>query len=169
MSAFVMRSSQRLAILLPILVGLVLITADRAALAQGMVAVSGQTVTVTVDQAKMLRMPERTATLVVGNPLIADVSVQMGGLMVVTGKGYGTTNLIALDRSGGTLLEIALQVEGPRTQIVTVHRGIDRESYSCTPDCERRVMLGDTPAYFSAALAQTGTFASQAQGSPPPK
>ena len=41
----------------------------------------------------------------IGNPLIADASVQPGGIMVVTGKGYGVTNLVALDRDGATLME----------------------------------------------------------------
>ena len=174
MAAFVVRSGQRCgrsgAVLLHALAGVALIAmTERAALAQPAAPVSGQTVTVVVDQARVLRMPERTTTLVVGNPLIADVSVQSGGLMVVTGKGYGATNLVALDRSGGMLMELMLLVEGPRAQVVTVHRGINRESYSCTPDCERRVMLGDTPEYFSATLGQTGTFNSSAQGTPPAK
>jgi Flp pilus assembly secretin CpaC len=55
-----------------------------------------------LDQAKVLKLPEKTATLVVGNPLIADVAVQPGGIMVVTGKSYGVTNLVALDRGGAT-------------------------------------------------------------------
>jgi Flp pilus assembly secretin CpaC len=173
MAAFVMRNSQHIrrsrTALSHALAGLVMIAmAERAALAQDAVPSPGQRVLVTLDQAQVLRMPERTATLVVGNPLIADVSVQAGGLMVVTGKSYGTTNLIALDRSGGMLMNAALQVEASRDQIVFLHRGVDRESYSCTPDCERRVMLGDTPAYFSAVLGQTGTFTSQAQGGAAP-
>jgi hypothetical protein len=125
----------------------------------------GQPIVVTLDQAKVLKLPERTSTLVVGNPIIADVSVQAGGTMVVTGKGYGITNLIALDRAGAVLFEHSIQVQGPRERLVVVHRGVDRETYSCTPTCERRVTLGDTPAYFTATLTQTGTLNSQAQSS----
>ena len=55
-------------------------------------------VTVHLDQAKLLKLPERTATLVVGNPLIADAVVQPGGIVVITAKSYGVTNLVALDR-----------------------------------------------------------------------
>ncbi len=50
-------------------------------------------VTVHLDQAKLLKLPERTATLVIGNPLIADAAVQPGGVLVITGKSYGMTNL----------------------------------------------------------------------------
>ena len=120
--------------------------------------------TVILDQAKVLKIPERTATLVVGNPLIADISVQTGGMMVVTGKGYGVTNLIALDPRGNTLMEQTIEVQGPSDHVVVVHRGMERESYSCMPKCERRITLGDAPAFFDATLIQTGRRTGQAQG-----
>jgi Flp pilus assembly secretin CpaC len=101
--------------------------------------------------------------VVVGNPLIADVSIQPGGQVVVTGKGYGLTNLIALDRAGNVLLEQTVEVQGPTQDVVVVYRGVERESYSCTPACERRVTLGDTQTYFDTTLSQTGTRNSQAQ------
>jgi Flp pilus assembly secretin CpaC len=121
-------------------------------------------IVVHLDQAKILKLPERTVTLVVGNPLIADVAVQPGGILVVTGKSHGVTNLVALDRGGDILMQHALQVQGPRDYIVVVHRGVDRESYSCTPNCERRITLGDTPNYFGAILNQTGNLNTMAQG-----
>ncbi len=44
------------------------------------------------DQAKVIKMPDRATTIVIGNPLIADVAIQPGGLAVVTGKSFGDTN-----------------------------------------------------------------------------
>ena len=117
---------------------------------------AADTLTVSVDQATITKMPENATTLVIGNPLIADVSVQPGGLLIVTGKGYGTTNLIALDRSGAVLFERNIQVLGPQDQIVYVYRGPNRESFSCTPDCEPRMTLGDSPAFFDQTIGQTG-------------
>ena len=117
-----------------------------------------------LDQAKVFKIPERTTTVVVGNPLIADISLQAGGMVVVTGKGYGITNLIALDTRGNTLLEQSIEVQGPDDHIVIVYRGVERESYSCTPKCERRIMLGDSAAFFDATLTQTGRRDGQAQG-----
>src|SRR4051794_2690015 len=81
-------------------------------------------ISVTVDQAKLVKLPERVATVVIGNPLIADATVQAGGLMVITGKGFGRTNLIALDRAGAVLLENSIEVRGPRAGIVVVYRGM---------------------------------------------
>jgi Flp pilus assembly secretin CpaC len=123
-----------------------------------------QTIKVHLDQAKLLKVPDGTATLVVGNPLIADVTVQSGGTLVVTGKGYGNTNLVALDRSGSVIMEHQVQVQGPLGNVVVVFRGVERESYSCTPDCERRITLGDTQTYFAATLGQSGSLNAQAQG-----
>src|SRR5258707_15736276 len=57
---------------------------------------SGDTIAVNVDQAKLVRLPTRVATIVVGNPLIADVTLQTGGVIVVTANGYGATNFHAL-------------------------------------------------------------------------
>jgi len=110
---------------------------------------------IVLDQATLMKLPEKVSTIVVGNPLIADVAVQSGGLVVVTGKGYGSTNLIALDRSGAVLMERSIVVRGPNAGTVAVFRGMERETYSCTPLCDRRITLGDSAAYFTATLGQT--------------
>ena len=127
-------------------------------------AADAETITVRLDQAKISRLPERVSTIVVGNPLIADVSLQQGGLMVITGKGYGVTNLIALDRGGNLLSEQSIQVQGPTENVVVVYRGVERESYSCTPRCERRITLGDSADYFDSTINQAGSRNTRAQG-----
>ena len=124
----------------------------------------GAPVTVHLDQARVFKIPEKTATLVVGNPVIADASVQPGGIMVVTAKSYGVTNLVALDRSGNKLMEHPVQVLAPADNIVVVYRGVERESYTCIPNCQRRITLGDTTSYFNTTLTQTGTLNFLAQG-----
>lgn len=127
-----------------------------------------ETVAVVLDQAKVMTLPKGVSTIIVGNPMIADVSVQAGGLVVLTGKGYGSTNLLALDRSGAVLMERAVKVEGPNDNLV-VYRGVERESYSCAPDCERRITLGDSPTFFNTTLQQSGTRNGQAQAAGDPK
>jgi Pilus formation protein N terminal region len=124
-------------------------------------------VTVILDQAKLLKLPDKTSTLVIGNPLIADASLQPGGMMVITGKGYGVTNMVALDRAGTVLMEKTVEVQGPRGNVVVVYRGIDRATYSCAPNCEARITLGDNPAYFEAVIGQTAARTGLAQGAAP--
>jgi Flp pilus assembly secretin CpaC len=122
---------------------------------------------VVLDQAKLVKMPDRVATVVIGNPLIADAALQSGGMMVITGKGFGMTNIITLDRAGAVLMEQSVEVVGPRVDVVTVFRGIERESYSCAPICERRITLGDSPTYFDTTIGQVGSRNGQAQGAVP--
>src|SRR5437016_14452943 len=122
------------------------------------------TIAVNVDQAKLVKLPTRVSTIVVGNPLIADVTLQTGGILVVTGKGYGATNFIAMDRSGEVLVDRVIQVEGPTDQLVTVYRGVERESYSCLPICQRRITLGDGETYFKSTMDQAGSLSGQAGG-----
>lgn len=113
-------------------------------------------VTVMVDHAKVVRLPERAQTVVVGNPMIADITVQKNGIVVVTGKGYGVTNLIALNAAGDMLAESLISVQGARESVVTVQRGLDRESYSCTPNCQPALQVGDATKYFTDLQGQTG-------------
>src|SRR5712672_312352 len=132
--------------------------------AAALAAPAGDSIAVNVDQAKLVKLPAKVATIVVGNPLIADVTLQSGGIVVVTGKGYGATNFIAMDRSGDVLVDRQIQVEGPTERLVTVYRGVERESYSCAPICQRRITLGDGENYFKTAIDQAGSLSSQASG-----
>jgi Flp pilus assembly secretin CpaC len=141
------------------LVRAAVLVATVAAAAPGRAA---EPITVMIDQATITKLPGRVATIVVGNPLIADVAVQSGGLVVVTGKGYGSTNIIVLDRTGTVLMERAIVVRGPSDQTVAVYRGVERETYSCTPTCERRITLGDSAGYFTATSAQSDVRNNQA-------
>jgi hypothetical protein len=126
------------------------------------VPLPAETVIVFLDQARLLQLPDRASNVVIGNPLIADVSIQPGGLTVITGKSYGITNLIVTDRQGVVLLEKAIEVSGSGDKTVVVYRGADRETYSCTPYCSRRLTLGDMPDYFEKNLATIVTLNNQA-------
>jgi Flp pilus assembly secretin CpaC len=140
-----------------------LIFSFAAAIALGpMPASAADTIAVNVDQAKLIKLPERVATIVVGNPLIADVTLQPGGMVVVTGKGYGATNVIAMNRAGEILVDRMIEVGAPSDQVVTIYRGVDRESYSCMPTCQRRVTLGDSENYFKSTIDQASALNNQA-------
>jgi Flp pilus assembly secretin CpaC len=112
---------------------------------------------IALDMAALTRVPSQTTTLVLGNPAIADATIQRNGLIVVTGKSYGTTNLMALDREGQTLSEMMIHVSAPTSRTLTVLRGTSRETYSCSPRCEQTVTPGDNPEYFGAYSGQVGS------------
>jgi Flp pilus assembly secretin CpaC len=125
-------------------------------------AQAGEAIPVELDQARLIKLPERATTVVIGDPLIADLSLQPGGLAVITGKGFGATNVIVLDKDGAVLAEHTVLVRGPTDPIVVVYRGITRETYSCAPECQPRITLGDNDDYFSKVLNQSTTRNNQA-------
>ena len=64
--------------------------------AAGLAEPTADTIAVNVDQAKLVRLPGKVATIVVGNPLIADVTLQPGEVrwldaQIHSGENIGTT------------------------------------------------------------------------------
>jgi hypothetical protein len=134
------------------------------ALALPIPAFAVDTVTVTVDQAKIVEIPPGTRTLIIGNPMIADVTLlKSGSTMIVTGKGFGETNMIALDSNGSPLAESNILVVGDPRGLV-VQRGMERESYTCAPRCQPTAVLGDDSAFFNNTASQIQAHNSNALG-----
>jgi Flp pilus assembly secretin CpaC len=118
-------------------------------------AFAADQISVSLDKAKILHLPDRASTIVIGNPLIADLSVQPGGLAVITGKSYGETNFVVLDRAGVVLTEknVAVTLSNDQSSLV-VYRGAERDTYSCAPDCSHSLTLGDAPDIFETTMKQ---------------
>lgn len=109
---------------------------------------------VQLDRATLMKLPDRVETIVVGNPIIADVTMlKRNGLVVITGKGFGQTNVIFLDGNGQKQTELLVNVQEAHG-LLTVQRGLDRESYSCLPRCEPTIALGDATKFMSDASSQ---------------
>lgn len=113
-----------------------------------------EAISVAVDFAKLLKLPPGTTTLVVGNPGVADVSIQRNQLMVVTGRSYGRTNLIALDAGGGVISESVIVVSNADQGSLVVQRGLDKESLVCNPNCAPSLQIGDGAGRFTALKSQ---------------
>lgn len=107
-----------------------------------------------VDEARIVPLVKSPATVVIGNPLIADVSVQNGNLMVVMGKNYGTTNIIALDGAGEEIVNLPLNVGTSGQFEVSLHKGAERETLNCTPMCEFELNVGDGGEHFETIVKQ---------------
>ncbi len=124
------------------------------------------TIVAIIDQARMVKIPEGTETLVIGNPTIADLTfLKQNNLMILTPRAFGQTNLIALDGHGNAVAQSMIEVvAGANTMIV--QRGGARESYSCAPRCQPTEQLGDDTGYMSKvateATAHTQRLATQA-------
>lgn len=67
-------------------------------------------VSVKVNMARILRINAPASTVIIGNPAIADVTIQDPQTLVLTGKAYGTTNLIVLDNRGSPIADTMVEV-----------------------------------------------------------
>ena len=114
-------------------------------------------VDVLIDQATLVHLDRPAAEIVVGNPSIADVSVQSGQVLIVTGKSFGETNLIVIDADGKMFLNRRLIVQEPRTGFVTVYRGAERATLHCAPNCTPPLVIGDGPDHFEDISKQIKT------------
>lgn len=127
---------------------------------------AAEIITVVLDQAKIIQLPERTSTVIIGNPGVADVTLlKKNGRMIITAKGFGETNMLALDAQGNSIGESTVRVVAPEHALI-VQRGLERESYSCNPRCQPTVNLGDTTRFMAETAGQVqqrNTFSSPAR------
>jgi hypothetical protein len=122
-------------------------------------------IVVLIDQASIVRLERTAAEIVVGNPSIADVSVQSGKVLIVTGKSFGETNLIVIDADGKVIVNRQLIVQEPRTGFVTMYRGPARQTLHCAPYCTPQLAIGDTADIFGSVSSQITTKQSIGQTS----
>jgi hypothetical protein len=87
--------------------------------------------------------------------------------MVITGKGFGQTNLIAIDAGGSIIEERQVRVLPARTVLV-LQNGTSRISYACNPECMPTVQLGDDDKSFAEAGGQISTRNNYAAGATGP-
>ena len=121
-----------------------------------------------VDQARLVKIPAGTDTLVIGNPTIADVTLlRQNHLMILTPKSFGETNFIALDAQGNPVAESMIRVVNSSDAVV-VQRGMQRESYSCAPRCQPTERLGDDDKYINTVSAQALAHSTRLYGSQAP-
>jgi Flp pilus assembly secretin CpaC len=117
------------------------------------------------DQSQLLRLPKPAAEIIVGNPSIADVSIQSGNLLVVTGKTFGITNIIALDADRNVIQDQRVLVKRDEGKVVNLLRGTERQSYNCTPQCNPSITIGDEQKYFEAIRNASQNKLSISEGS----
>jgi hypothetical protein len=121
------------------------------------------------DQSQLLRLPRPVTEVIIGNPSIADVTVQGGNLLVVTGKTFGVTNIIALDADRNVIQDQRVVVDQDDRRTVALYKGAKRHTFTCAPTCSPALVIGDNPDYFDAVTkaAQTKRSASAPTASSP--
>jgi len=116
-------------------------------------ALAGQ-FTVESGKTKQLRLKTDASSVVIGNPNIADVAVANGKLLFVSGKAFGTTNLLIFDSAGNTIYAADVVVTTNSANLVTVNRAGANYSYDCAPECRAGLAIGDSDEHFESIFNQ---------------
>ncbi|MEZ5956834.1 MAG: pilus assembly protein N-terminal domain-containing protein [Hyphomonadaceae bacterium] len=104
---------------------------------------SARDVRVALDQAFPIRLSEPAEGVAIGNPSIAGVTVQNDMFLFVTGRSYGSTNLVVIGQNGRVLYSGRVVVTPDETDVVMVTRGVETARLECTPLCRPRPDIGD--------------------------
>lgn len=132
-----------------------LVAALAAALSLFASVASASDLIVRYDQSQLLRLPRAISQVIIGNPSIADASVQGTNLIVVTGKTFGVTNIIALDKQGNVIQDQRVIVQRDDIRMVNLHKGSQRQSFTCAPNCTPTVTIGDDNSFFETIAAHS--------------
>lgn len=108
------------------------------------------TMNVEVDRSARVRLTGGAASVIVGNPQIADVTVVDANTLFITGKGYGVTQVVAVDAIGRTLFQRDIVVTAGTTGSVRVWRGAQATEMACGASCAPSVRTAGTSAASTA-------------------
>lgn len=110
------------------------------------VAQSGR-ISVEIDQAQRIQLRGPAGSVIVGNPEIADVTVVDANTLYITGKGYGVTEVVAVDPIGRTVFQSQVVVTaGDGAGRVRMWRGAQATEMACASSCSPSVRGTSGPA-----------------------
>jgi len=97
-----------------------------------------------MDHARVLKLDRPVSKVIVGNAKVADATVADAKTIVLTGRSFGTTNLVLLDADGNAILDERILVSIDEGNTVRVYRQTERSVLSCTPNCEQHAQQAAT-------------------------
>ncbi len=109
-------------------------------------AAQAQAVNVEIDRSTRVQLGGAASSVIVGNPQIADVTVVDSNTLFITGKGYGVTEVVAVDAIGRTLFQREIVVTGGTTGSVRVWRGAQATEMACAASCAPSLRATPAPA-----------------------
>ena len=98
-----------------------------------------------MNSARVLKLDRPVSKVIVGNADVADATVADSKTIVLTGRAYGTTNLVLLDADGNAIVDERILVSIDESSTVRVFKSTARTVLSCTPNCEEHAQTGGSP------------------------
>lgn len=94
------------------------------------------------DHSTLITLPRLPGTVVVGNPSIADVTLD-GDRLLLHGRNFGNTSLTILDQAGAMMRDYAINVTLLEANSAMVFKNGARVTYNCSPNCQPMLTVGD--------------------------
>lgn len=111
---------------------------------------------VSLNQAKVIKLSQPASTVIIGNPEIADATVRDAQTLILTGHGFGQTNLVILDAGGNPILDERIAVSRENGSALRIYRQANIETLSCEPYCEK-AFLTDAEVQSIRAVREANT------------
>jgi len=116
---------------------------------------AAQQFTVEAHKTKQLNLRGQAATIVIGDPRVADIAIHDENLIFITGRTFGTTNLLIYNADGKSIFNGDVVVTTNTSNFLSINRAGQTNSYDCTPRCRSIISIGDDPNYFGTVVQQT--------------
>mgnify|MGYP003650833225 FL=1 len=112
----------------------------------GIAQAQARPLNVGIDQSTRVQLSGPAGSVIVGNPQIADVTVVDANTLYITGKGYGVTEIVAVDAIGRTVFQSQVVVTaGSGSGQVRIWRGAQATEMACGSSCSPSVRATPTP------------------------
>lgn len=109
---------------------------------------------VEINKTIPVHLRSAASSVVLGNQKIADVAVHDEQLIFITGKMFGTTNLLIFDDAGRQIFSSDIVVVANEANLVTINRSGTNFTYDCAPNCQSTLSVGDDPNHFEQYIEQ---------------
>ena len=120
------------------------------------------------DQARLLKLDQPAANIIIGNPSIADVTLKSTKLLVITGKTFGVTNLMILNDEEKVIYNSRILVKAEDSKVLTLTLGAVRNTYACVPKCEPVLKVGDEEKFYQNVSATASSKMKISEGGSQP-
>lgn len=121
-------------------------------------AALAQEFTVETNKTRHLKLRGNASSVVIGDPRVADVAFHDENLILITGRSFGTTNLLVIDRDDNIIYSGDVVVTSNTSNLVSVNRAGNSNTYDCAPRCRSVLAIGDDSNYFGIVAGQSQTL-----------
>jgi Flp pilus assembly secretin CpaC len=121
----------------------ILVAAFGIAALAGSAMAQSASMNIGIDRSQRVSLRGAVASVIVNNPQIADVTVVDANTLVIQGKGYGQTEILAVDAIGRPLFQNQIIVSGGQAGSMRVWRGGQATEMACAATCSPSLRVYD--------------------------